>query len=77
MEIEMLGRKGQASPVIGMRKINGKCKWNSFAWLGVLAAYFILTYYIQIMGWIVNYLFQNIKEPAASPLMRLLQPLQA
>lgn len=56
-----LGRKGQASPVIGMRKINGKGNiWNSFAWLGVLAAYFILTYYVQIMGWIVNYFIKNV-----------------
>ena len=57
-----LGRKGQASPVIGMRKVNGKGNaWNSFAWLGVAAAYFILTYYIQIMGWILNYVIQSIK----------------
>lgn len=56
-----LGRQGQASPIMGMRKTNGKGNfWNSFAWIGVLAAFFILTYYIQIMGWIVGYLYKNV-----------------
>lgn len=56
-----LGRKVSASPVVGMRKINGKGNpWNLFAWLGVLAAFFILTYYIQIMGWIVGYFYKVI-----------------
>lgn len=51
-----LGRKTKLSPVEGMRKLNGRGNiWNSLAWLGVAAAFFILTYYIQIMGWIVSY----------------------
>ncbi len=56
-----LGRKSHQSPVVGVREINGKGnKWNAFAWLGVAAAFFILTYYIQIMGWIVGYLFKCV-----------------
>lgn len=56
-----LGRKSQASPIVGMRKLTKKgSPWVSFGWLGVLSAYFILTYYIQIMGWIVAYLLKMI-----------------
>lgn len=54
-----LGRKAQASPIVGMRKLTKKgSPWTSFGWLGVLSAFFILTYYIQIMGWILNYLLK-------------------
>lgn len=56
-----LGRKAQASPIVGMRKLTKKNSiWNSFGWLGVLSAFFILTYYIQIMGWILAYLLKMI-----------------
>ena len=54
-----LGRKAQASPIAGMRKLTKKgSPWTVFGWLGVLSAFFILTYYIQIMGWIMNYLIK-------------------
>lgn len=61
-----LGRKGQASPILAMQGINGKGnKWNAFGWLGVASAFFILTYYIQIMGWIVGYLWKNVTNAFA------------
>jgi NSS family neurotransmitter:Na+ symporter len=56
-----LGRKTQKSPVEGMRSLTKKgSPWVSFGWLGVLAAFVILTYYIQIMGWILAYLFKML-----------------
>lgn len=56
-----LGRKAEASPIVGMRKLTKKgSPWVSFGWLGVLSAFFILTYYIQIMGWILNYLVKML-----------------
>lgn len=56
-----LGRKAQASPIVGMRKLKGKgSPWVLFGWLGVLAAFFILTYYLQIMGWILAYFYKVI-----------------
>lgn len=52
-----LGRKTQLDPVRGMRSLSKKgSPWALFGWLGVLAAFIILTYYIQIMGWILAYL---------------------
>lgn len=60
MEVS-LGRKTQKSPVEGMRSLTKKGSfWSSFGWLGVLAAFVILTYYIQIMGWILAYLFKML-----------------
>ena len=60
MEIS-LGRKTQSSPVVGMRSLTHKgSPWVSFGWFGVLAAFFILTYYIQIMGWILSYFVKMV-----------------
>lgn len=60
MELSV-GRKSQLNPVQGMRKITKKgSPWVSFGWLGALAAFIILTYYIQIMGWIVAYFIKLI-----------------
>lgn len=54
-----LGRKANSSPVEGMRKVTKKgSPWVGFGWAGVLAAFVILTYYIQIMGWILGYIYQ-------------------
>lgn len=60
MEIS-LGRKTKASPVVGMRSLTKKgSPWVSFGWFGVLAAFFILTYYVQIMGWILAYFVKMV-----------------
>lgn len=60
MEIT-LGRKSQSSPVVGMRKLTKKgSPWVSFGWFGVIAAFFILTYYIQIMGWLAAYVVKML-----------------
>lgn len=51
-----LGRKTQLNPVEGMRSLTKKgSPWALFGWFGVIAAFVILTYYIQIMGWIAAY----------------------
>lgn len=56
-----LGRKTQRNPVEGMRSLTKKgSPWVLFGWFGVLAAFIILTYYIQIMGWIVAYLVKMV-----------------
>lgn len=61
-----LGRKTQMNPVEGMRSLTKKgSPWVIFGWLGVLSAFFILTYYIQIMGWILAYLFKMISGQLA------------
>lgn len=60
MEVS-LGRKTQLNPVQGMRKLTKKgSPWVLFGWLGVISAFLILTYYLQIMGWIIAYIFKMI-----------------
>lgn len=61
-----LGRKTQLNPVEGMRAVTKKgSPWVSFGWLGVLAAFIILTYYLQIMGWIGAYVVKMISGQLA------------
>ncbi len=56
-----LGRKTQLNPVQGMRSMTKKgSPWVAFGWLGVLSAFIILTYYFQIMGWIIAYLVKMV-----------------
>lgn len=56
MEIS-LGRKSQLSPIAGMRKLTGGAgsPWNAIGWLGVVAAFLIMSYYQLLMGWLVAY----------------------
>ena len=61
-----IGRKTQLNPVEGMRAVTKKgSPWVSFGWLGVLSAFIILTYYIQIMGWIGAYVVKMISGQLA------------
>jgi NSS family neurotransmitter:Na+ symporter len=56
-----LGRKTQLNSIQGMRSLTKKGSgWVLVGWLGVLSAFIILTYYIQIMGWILAYLFKIV-----------------
>lgn len=56
-----IGRKTQLNPVEGMRSVTKKgSPWVSFGWLGVISAFIILTYYMQIMGWIAGYIVKML-----------------
>ncbi|MDJ0653237.1 MAG: sodium-dependent transporter [Xanthomonadales bacterium] len=58
----MLGRMGRRSPPETMRHLareRGRSgAWAVVGWLGMLAAYLILTYYSVIAGWTVAYVFK-------------------
>lgn len=55
----MMGRHGRESPINTMRKLikvsNAGSYWSVIGWLGVLAGFFILSYYAVIAGWALNY----------------------
>ncbi len=54
-----LGRKAKQNPIGGMKKLTKKNSiWNGVGWVGLIATFVILTYYIQIMGWVLAYLFK-------------------
>ena len=55
----LMGRHGRESPINSMRKLisvsNAGSFWSVIGWLGVLAGFFILSYYAVIAGWALNY----------------------
>ena len=59
----MMGRAGRSSPVHTMRKLieqsNSSSKWVFIGWLGVLAGFFILSYYTVVAGWALNYIWET------------------
>lgn len=56
-----LRRKTQLNAVYGMRSLTRKgSAWVLFGWLGIIAAFVILCYYIQIAGWTLAYLIKML-----------------
>ncbi len=56
-----LGRKTQLNPIAGMRKLTKKgSPWVAAGWLGTLASVFVMSYYLQVIGWMVAYFFKVI-----------------
>lgn len=52
----MLGRATQRSPVLAFRKLAGpRSPWQGVGWLGVAAAFVILSYYSVVAGWTLHY----------------------
>ncbi len=63
----MIGRAAQAQPVVAFEKLQGKkTPWAGVGWLGVVAGFVILSYYIVVAGWAMDYTLKsvvNITEP--------------
>lgn len=55
-----IGRGGNADSVTSYRKLSPGSKWYFNGILGVAASYIILTYYIVVAGWTIQYLFASI-----------------
>ncbi len=60
----MLGRRGRQSPINSMRTLAEEAgvsrRWSWLGWSGVLAGFFILSYYSVIAGWALAYVFRAI-----------------
>ena len=58
-----LGKRGHKDIVSGTRNVAvaaGKSKyWGIIGWMGMLAAFFVLTYYSVIAGQVIDYVFQS------------------
>lgn len=56
----MLGREGRQSPINTMRSLVQQHQrhpaWVLIGWLGVLAGFLILSYYVVIAGWALHYI---------------------
>jgi NSS family neurotransmitter:Na+ symporter len=52
----LIGRSTQKSPVMAFRKLGGeRGLWQGVGWLGVAAAFVILSYYSVVAGWTLHY----------------------
>jgi NSS family neurotransmitter:Na+ symporter len=68
----LIGRSSQRSPVAAFRALDGSgTPWQSVGWLGVAAAFVILSYYSVVAGWTLHYTWLALSqgfaglEPAA------------
>ena len=61
----LLGRQGRSSPINTMRKLTRESdssgKWVFIGWMGVAAGFLILSYYVVIAGWALNYILLTVQ----------------
>lgn len=57
----MIGRSAQAQPVVAFERLQGrKTPWAGVGWLGVLAGFVILSYYVVVAGWAMDYTLKSV-----------------
>lgn len=63
----MLGRMGRANPVTSLQNVAARANrsrhWGLLGGLTILAGYLILTYYVVIAGWVLDYFFARRGRP--------------
>lgn len=56
----MIGRAAQKQPVAAFQELSGKqTPWAGVGWLGVIAGFVILSYYIVVAGWAMDYTLKS------------------
>jgi len=59
----MIGRSGQKQPVGAFEAVSGKkTPWTFVGWLGVAAGFIILSYYIVVAGWAMDYTLKSVSN---------------
>jgi NSS family neurotransmitter:Na+ symporter len=57
----MIGRAARKQPVEAFHTLQGRrTAWASVGWLGVLAGFVILSYYIVVAGWAMDYTLKSV-----------------
>lgn len=57
----MIGRAAQKQPVVAFEKLQGKrTGWTAVGWLGVMAGFVILSYYIVVAGWAMDFTLKSV-----------------
>ncbi len=57
----MIGRAAQKQPVAAFHALQGqRTGWAGVGWLGVLAGFVILSYYVVVAGWTLDYTLKSI-----------------
>lgn len=61
----IIGREGQSDAIGSFKKLDSKKPWYLSGVLGVLAAFFILSYYGVVAGWTLQYVVSSITNSFA------------
>jgi NSS family neurotransmitter:Na+ symporter len=57
----MIGRAAQKQPVAAFHALQGgRTGWAAVGWVGVLAGFIILSYYIVVAGWAMDYTLKSV-----------------
>ncbi|TWT05888.1 sodium-dependent transporter [Planomicrobium sp. CPCC 101079] len=56
----IIGRRGQADAVTGLKKQAPGKKWHWIGWSGFLVSFMILSFYSVVGGWILSYLGRSL-----------------
>jgi NSS family neurotransmitter:Na+ symporter len=57
----MIGRAAQKQPVGAFRKLQGKdTSWTVVGWFGIVAGFIILSYYIVVAGWSMDFALKSV-----------------
>ncbi len=57
----MIGRAAQSQPITAFEKLQGKkTPWAAVGWLGVICGFIILSYYIVVAGWSMDYTLKSV-----------------
>lgn len=68
----IIGRAGRGSVVTSFKRIAGPL-WAPLGFVGVFCAFLIMTYYSNVGGWCLTYLFESVMGKAASTDLALLE----
>ncbi|WP_300964747.1 sodium-dependent transporter [Turicimonas muris] len=68
----IIGRAGRGSVVTSFKRIAGPL-WAPLGFIGVFCAFLIMTYYSNVGGWCLTYLFESVMGKAASTDLALLE----
>lgn len=63
-----IGRAGRSDAIGSYRKLSPGTPWWISGFLGILCSYLILTFYMVVSGWTLEYLFQSISGELYTPI---------
>ena len=57
----MIGRAAQKQPVGAFARIQGgRTAWSAVGWLGIVSGFVILSYYVVVAGWAMDYTLKSV-----------------
>ncbi|MBW2263947.1 MAG: hypothetical protein JRG91_18455, partial [Deltaproteobacteria bacterium] len=57
----MIGRAARKQPVVAFEVLQGKrTSWSMLGWMGVICGFIILSYYMVVAGWAMDYTLKSV-----------------